>query len=502
MPYTCCVKYSSGITLVYILVVFIITLYPYQVEFHPITAVQFVRPGFLWGKTNPADVIKNGLLFIPLGALLTYFMMSFKKAGRARTVFAVLIASFSISCFIELLQMYIPSRFASFADVLSNTFGALIGILLVVYYEEYLSRIARACIYFIDNKTALAVAAYSVLLIGTSVSFSWLTSLNNWNHNYSLLVGNEKTGDRQWSGRIYELILLDEVISAVDAERYFNDGSLITDHVISLYRFDSYKTYQDEAGNLPSLVWRGDIQDQNYEGALLKPGKWLESEKPPEYLAKTISGKSRFTLAAHFSTNDLVQEGPARMVSYSEDTGNRNFTLGQDGRDLIFRLRTPLTGRNGVIPELRVSDILSDYGPHRVIASYDGSRLILYIDTVRKEYSLNLQPREMIISKMYGTPLAYDLMKYKGIYYAVISMPLGIFLAQITYHMGGSKFIHGMVVLLFIICISILLELILNTVNKGEFTGENVIISSLFMLISLISFEGMKGYVHMRAYGS
>ena len=42
-----------------------------------------------------------------------------------------------------------------------------------------------------------------------------------------------------------------------------------------------------------------------------------------------------------------MQEGPARLVTFSADTENRNFMLGQVGRHLNFRVRTPLTGMNG-----------------------------------------------------------------------------------------------------------------------------------------------------------
>ena len=44
---------------------------------------------------------------------------------------------------------------------------------------------------------------------------------------------------------------------------------------------------------------------------------------------------------------DLVQTGPARIVTFSSDTGQRNFTLGQKGVAYEVRFRTTKTSPNG-----------------------------------------------------------------------------------------------------------------------------------------------------------
>ena len=43
------------------------------------------------------------------------------------------------------------------------------------------------------------------------------------------------------------------------------------------------------------------------------------------------------------------QSGPARIASFSIDTGARNFTLGQSGNDYDVRLRTTTTSAPSVI---------------------------------------------------------------------------------------------------------------------------------------------------------
>jgi outer membrane protein assembly factor BamB len=55
-----------------------------------------------------------------------------------------------------------------------------------------------------------------------------------------------------------------------------------------------------------------------------------------------------------FTTDDARQTGPARILTFSSDPYHRNFTLGQEGDRVVFRLRTPETGENGMNPETTI----------------------------------------------------------------------------------------------------------------------------------------------------
>lgn len=52
------------------------------------------------------------------------------------------------------------------------------------------------------------------------------------------------------------------------------------------------------------------------------------------------------------------QEGPARIMTLSSDLRTRNFTVGQDGSDMIFRLRTPWSSVNGT-PAVQVPGLFA-----------------------------------------------------------------------------------------------------------------------------------------------
>ena len=54
------------------------------------------------------------------------------------------------------------------------------------------------------------------------------------------------------------------------------------------------------------------------------------------------------TLEAWVVPSDKNQSGPARIVTFSENTSNRNFTLGQENGSYVFRLKTTQTNNNGM----------------------------------------------------------------------------------------------------------------------------------------------------------
>ena len=85
------------------------------------------------------------------------------------------------------------------------------------------------------------------------------------------------------------------------------------------------------------------------------------------------------TLDVVFRTDTLQQGGPARIVSFSADPYRRNFTLGQQDDRLLFRLRTPNTGANGMKPETTLCRIRANE-PHHVILTYRDGELVCYLD--------------------------------------------------------------------------------------------------------------------------
>jgi VanZ family protein len=87
-----------------------------------------------------------------------------------------------------------------------------------------------------------------------------------------------------------------------------------------------------------------------------------------------------FSLEMWIASENEVQSGPARIVSYSLNTGLRNFTLGQSGENLIMRLRTTKTDLNGVKPHLKVANVFGSAGLQHIVVTYDFLDQRVYIN--------------------------------------------------------------------------------------------------------------------------
>lgn len=68
-----------------------------------------------------------------------------------------------------------------------------------------------------------------------------------------------------------------------------------------------------------------------------------------------VESNNVFAIETVIRTGNTNQSGPARIVSISQDTGHRNFTLGQSGSALDVRIRTDVSNQNGN-PSLEVLD--------------------------------------------------------------------------------------------------------------------------------------------------
>ncbi len=83
-----------------------------------------------------------------------------------------------------------------------------------------------------------------------------------------------------------------------------------------------------------SVEWRPDAA-----GVQFGRSGMLHSAAPPVSLYRRLLSGKGLTIEVWLSSATANQGGPARIVSYSLNPGERNFTLGQQGNDLIMRLR-------------------------------------------------------------------------------------------------------------------------------------------------------------------
>lgn len=93
------------------------------------------------------------------------------------------------------------------------------------------------------------------------------------------------------------------------------------------------------------------------------PGIAYTEEVPP-WLPHAIA-TSDLELSLEVRAIDQEQSGPARIFTLSLNTSNRNLTVGQEGSDLIVRMRHYYTSLNGT-PNYTIKEVFTDPGWHQI----------------------------------------------------------------------------------------------------------------------------------------
>jgi hypothetical protein len=86
---------------------------------------------WIWDADTKLDFIVNFIGFMPFGFLLSCLLLSQGLSGK-KTLFITLSAGALFSLFIELAQVFIPTRHSQLSDLFLNTFGAFCGAALFV----------------------------------------------------------------------------------------------------------------------------------------------------------------------------------------------------------------------------------------------------------------------------------------------------------------------------------------------------------------------------------
>lgn len=101
--------------------------------------------------TNKQEIINNYQLFVRKAAhfsiycllafLLSGFYTSFEKLNRARVYVVAFITTFAFSCSDEIHQYFIPGRSCQISDVLLDSSGAVVGIIMFILLTLLINKI-------------------------------------------------------------------------------------------------------------------------------------------------------------------------------------------------------------------------------------------------------------------------------------------------------------------------------------------------------------------------
>ena len=382
------------------------------------------------------DIWTNILFFLPFGWLLARLPVV-TLLHPALTIALSLACAALVSLGIELAQMLLP-RHPSLVDVGCNVVGALVGSMLsLVASPACRDRHMRPDRRRLPLKWIGGVTAgyWTALCFLFSFPLPLVADFSNWDSSLYLNVGNETTLSRPWRGTFYGLALYDRALSQEEIRTSFSagppdgprrsaaaNGALVNydfsegSGTMVLDRADSRSPVNLRIGD-PSLVrWL------TPNGLALLGSTGLSSLPGMAGPAQDkLSASGEMSLQVWVKPADSSQPGPNPFVSSSNRVDLRNFALAQDAGDLVFWLRTPLTGLNGRKMELRtVEQPLSTEFQH-VVVTYGSSVAALYLNSV-EQARMSLDKKQALLD------LLVDLI---GPYYeaglqSVLLFPFGV----------------------------------------------------------------------------
>jgi hypothetical protein len=367
---------------------------------------------------DPVHFGLNLLMFVPFGALVHH-----GRQRRGANLFTIVItvgtAALLISFGLEWLQRLLPGRDPSLVDITANTAGALVGVFASQTFGAGIARWINT-LRALASPTALTVALVSVMVVSLAISggLQARTRLSNWSPEYPLLVGNERTGDRPWRGTVFSFEITDAATPLTLVRRFAAGDSVVLQGTsVARFNFAGRAPYRDATESVADLDWTAQPTDAAEGSLAMTDQSWLQTRVAPSSLVHRLRETNAFTLRITCATSDPSQGGPARIVSNSVSPALRNFTVGQEGADLVVRVRTPLTGLNGTRAETVVPKVFTNDKPRDILITYDGTSLVVAVapsnQIVRTELSpglnaaLTLRPRIVRLTQQWLYKLGY-----------------------------------------------------------------------------------------------
>ncbi|MBE9039455.1 VanZ family protein [Oscillatoriales cyanobacterium LEGE 11467] len=481
-------KALPGIAILGVAIVLIATLFPFNFSGTLHFSVEKLSD-FFFRPSNSLDRIKNLLMLFPFGFGLGGWLIG-KRSGKLTAAIVVLLASLGLSFIVESLQMFLPQRYPTFIDLFTNTLSGCLGFwgydrweAIVSYYRRAEDRHPKS--YFSTLKWIAVFLAYTLFVLGTSLALQGLTQPSNWNPRFPLIIGNENNGGRPWQGSVSELAIGDRALREDAIAEIFAKtpvSKVFGDSLVASYALTGEDGYRDRSGQSPDLSPQEKSSPTGDE-------TWLATTNAATVISQRIRQTAQFSLSAIVATDDITQTGPARTISLSRDTHHRNLTLGQREENLVVRLRSPMTGRNGSDPDLTVAGLFADTQPHHLVLSFDGSVLQVYIDGVRSPNSIDLKSG-LALYHLFEVPLeatAIDLRRWG--YYSLILVPFGILLGCIPLRVSRRK-LYLLAVSSGIILPALLLEGLLALEAGRSMRSDNLYLSWVLISLSLLLFKG------------
>ena len=469
------------------------TLKDFDFQFRSLSVGDYFG-GFQILPSSVYDFPRNVLLFMPFGFGLAALFARLGCSKRV-TFFSVLISSFVVTLLVESLQFFLPGRSPTIADMLANSLGGLAGWGCYGLWEQRteVSKRVRA-VASVPRNVLIAGMVYMLFLLALGGYLQNKTQLTGWD-DFAMLIGNESTGNRPWSGKVTELAIFDKAFSGKGAVELMAGDDLAAvagSSLIAYYPLSNPGTLSDRTGKSPDFGWQKRKKDGPLladEDLYLNGQLWLETEQPVSYLNERLQESAQFAIMLTVAPADLQQKGPARILTISQNPRQRNLTLGQDGHDLILRFRSPMSGENGAAPELAIPRVFNSDSPQKLLVSFDGLTFQAYTAAGNPAGSIEIMPGLVLLRTFVVSDLAIQrISSAEGwilmlVFYTLFFIPLGILLALLVAR--TKSLAHRRIILLLgLVLPSLAFEIVLSIRNGYEPRLLNILLGAFVMGIA------------------
>ncbi len=454
----------------------------------------------LYDPSNLSDWLDNVLMFIPFGFALAC-------AARARGIqtrwlipLIGLLAGAVCSTCIELLQLWLPGRDSAIADVLANSAGSLLGAGLFAAFGNRLLEWAGASLKELRRRLNFGIAgALVVVLCGFSLIGPYHLrhhgrELSGWNPKYVLALGSEPWGTaKPWRGTVFSLDLADASLGLPAVDRIYRGESLgaVLPHTSTLYAYVpvGQGEYPERNGAGPSLRWTGDPSARAEASVSLSGEHYLVSTRPLDAFSRGVARTNAFTTRIVLRSAEPYQGERRVIAQIGDDVSNTNFTLMQDGANLLVHIRTMLSGNR---PAWIVRDLFTEPGPHDLLISYAAPNLHVYIDSPARAYAvdvpLDFSEAERFVSRFDRLPISgFHLEIYRLLYYFVLFVPIGLLLGVMVSDPRTSVRVRQAIVVAGVLIPCLLMQGVLVFIDHRPLRSDNVVSNLIAPALAMLA---------------
>jgi glycopeptide antibiotics resistance protein len=397
--------------------------------------LRFEGMSSVW-RVTAWDIWTNILFFLPFGFLFVLLPSIVHIRSMVKILLAAACAAL-LSIGIEVGQTLLP-RQPSIADVACNLLGALLGSVLGIMDYPRLSDLhadGQAGLLTNTSVGMVMLTYWAALCLLFSFPLPLVPDFSNWDPALRLNLGNETTLSRPWRGDLQGVALYDRALSQDEVRTNFSAGPPgamrtppVSGGIVARYDFsEGFGTViHDRAGSSHPVDLR--IENPSLVRWIIPKGLAIlgstsissgsDSAAP---LHRRLSVSGEMSLESWLVPADSRQPGPNPFVSSSNKVDLRNFTLAQDAGDLVFWLRTPLTGLNGRKAELRTNHQPLTAVLHHVVITYASRTAALYLNGVEQARLVLDRKQALLDAVVGGIGPSYEL----GVR-SVFFFPLGI----------------------------------------------------------------------------